>query len=58
MAIEIVDFPVKNKVIFHSKILVHQRVEFDEPLALPFPIGSMVLVCAGIYANMTGVYQW
>ena len=26
MAIEIVDFPIKHKVIFHGKMLVHQRV--------------------------------
>ena len=26
MAIEIVDFPMKNGWIFHGKMLVHQRV--------------------------------
>ena len=26
MAIEIVDFPINSMVIFHSKMLVHQRV--------------------------------
>ena len=28
MAIEIVDFPIKNGGSFHGKMLVHQRVEF------------------------------
>ena len=26
MAIEIVDFPINSMVMFHSKLLVHQRV--------------------------------
>ena len=26
MAIEIVDFPINSMVIFHGKMLVHQRV--------------------------------
>ena len=26
MAIEIVDFPINSMVIFHGKLLVHQRV--------------------------------
>ena len=26
MAIEIVDFPINSMVIFHCKLLVHQRV--------------------------------
>ena len=30
MAIEIVDFPINSMVIFHGKLLVHQRVcRFD-----------------------------
>ena len=28
MAIEIVDFPINSMVIFHGKMLVHQRVTF------------------------------
>ena len=27
MAIEIVDFPINSMVIFHGKMLVHQRVK-------------------------------
>ena len=29
MAIEIVDFPINSMVIFHGKMLVQQRVDFD-----------------------------
>jgi hypothetical protein len=29
MAIEIVDFPINSMVIFHSKMLVHQRVNVN-----------------------------
>ena len=29
MAIEIVDFPINSMVIFHGKMLVHQRVRLS-----------------------------
>ena len=29
MAIEIVDFPINSMVIFHGKMLVHQRVQYS-----------------------------
>ena len=31
MAMEIVDFPIKKMVIFHGKMLVHQRVNPIKP---------------------------
>ena len=37
MAIEIVDFPINSMVIFHSKMLVHQRVPIPE-----HPAGCLV----------------
>ena len=35
MAIEIVSFPINSMVIFHSKLLVHQRVIPLNPIKTP-----------------------
>ena len=37
MAIEIVDFPIKNGGSFHSKMLVHQRVNVNSLLCFKWP---------------------
>ena len=37
MAIEIVDFPINSRVIFHGKMLVHQRVTDCEKVDLILP---------------------
>ena len=38
MAIEIVDFPIKNGGSFHGKMLVHQRVFINDALVSIFDI--------------------
>ena len=41
MAIEIVDFPIKNGGSFHGKMLVHQRVSLTSEISLFWQHGDV-----------------
>ena len=51
MAIEIVDFPINSMMIFHSKMLVHQRVYWDiwDILGFIGIAGSYIISVFGSY---------
>ena len=49
MAIEIVDFPIKNGGSFHGKMLVHQRVVLVLSYGFMLSIYSMLGIIYGEY---------
>ena len=52
MAIEIVDFPINSMVIFHCKLLVHQRVEVLQYVVVNYVLPTIVSVSNyGLLAN-------
>ena len=52
MAIEIVDFPINSMVIFHGKMLVHQRV-YDFPHWAPPWLGQGDFGTPGLMEGMS-----